>query len=236
MALKFTNDERFNLARGLVRDAISVHKFGAIPSMSISATGTIWDINDTLYPWSAWATPGVVTALTVAAGDNGKILTVEGLDANYDLVSENITLSSSGSAAGIQTFSRLFRGYISTGSGTNVGNITVQIGGTTILQVNANFGQTLMSVYTIPNGYTGYLTQVICTTQNSHDMEGTIFIKPLNGVFRIAHIFEASYDSYFYRFDVPLKITEKSDIDFRAFNRTNNARITAAFDLILLRN
>lgn len=44
MALKFTNDERFNLARGLVLDATSVHKFGAIPSMSVAATGTIWDI------------------------------------------------------------------------------------------------------------------------------------------------------------------------------------------------
>lgn len=236
MALKFTNDERFNLARGLILDATSVHKFGAVPSMSNATTGTIWDINDTLYPWSAWTTPGPVTILTVNAGDNGKVVTLQGLDENYDLVSDDITVSSSGSSVGTQTFSRLFRGFVSSGSGTNVDDITVQIGGTTVLQINADFGQTLMSVYTIPSGYTGYLTQLVCSTQTNHDATGNLFIRPFNGVFRISHSFEVSYDTYFYKFDVPLEINEKSDIDFRAVNRTNNARITSAFDLILLRN
>lgn len=236
MALKFTNDERFNLARGLILDATSVHKFGAVPSMSNATIGTIWDINDTLYPWSAWVTPGPVTILTVNASDNGKVVTLQGLDENYELASDNITVSSSGSSVGTQTFSRLFRGFVLSGSGTNVDDITVQIGGTTILQINADFGQTLMSVYTVPSGYTGYLTQLVCSTEGLHDITGNLFIRPFNGVFRISHTFEVSYDTYFYKFDVPLKITEKSDIDFRASTRTNNSRITAAFDLILLRN
>ena len=236
MALKFTNDERFNLARGLILDATSVHKFGATPSMAQNTTGTIWDIDDTLYPWNAWTTPGPVTILTVNAGDNNKVVTLQGLDENYDLASEDITVSSSGSSTGTQTFSRLFRGFVSSGSGTNVDDITVQIGGTTILQINEDFGQTLMSVYTVPSGYTGYLTQLVCSTQTLHDITGNLFIRPFNGVFRVSHTFEVSYDTYFYKFDVPLKITEKSDIDFRASNRTNNSRITAAFDLILLRN
>ena len=236
MALKFTNDERFNLARGLILDATSVNKFGATPSMAQNTTGTIWDIDDTLYPWNAWTTPGPVTILTVNASDNGKVVTLQGLDENYNLASEDITVSSSGSSTGTQTFSRLFRGFVSSGSGTNVGDITVQIGGTTVLQINADFGQTLMSVYTVPSGYTGYLTQLVCSTEKLNDITGNLFIRPFNGVFRISHTFEVSYDTYFYKFDVPLKITEKSDIDFRASTRTNNFRITAAFDLILLRN
>ena len=236
MALKFTNDERFNLARGLILDATSVHKFDAVPSMSNSTAGTIWDISNTLYPWSAWVTPGTVTVLAVNAGDNGKVVTLQGLDENYNFASEDITVSSSGSSVGTQTFSRLFRGFVSSGSGTNVDNITVQMGGTTVLQINADFGQTLMSVYTIPSGYTGYLTQLVCSTQTNEAVTGNLFIRPFNGVFRISHSFEVSYDTYFYKFDVPLKINEKSDIDFRVFNRTQNARITSAFDLILLRN
>jgi hypothetical protein len=38
--LKYINDERVNIARGLVRDTSFEHKFGAVPSLSIDATGT----------------------------------------------------------------------------------------------------------------------------------------------------------------------------------------------------
>jgi len=233
---RFIHKEYFNLnvSRGVERGAQNVHKFGAVPSMSNATTGTIWDIDDTLYPWNAWTTPGPVTILAVDASDNSKVVTLQGLDENYELASDNITVSSSGSSVGTQTFSRLFRGFVSSGSGTNAGDITVQIGGTTVLQINADFGQTLMSVYTIPSGYTGYLTQLVCSTQTNHDATGNLFIRPFNGVFRISHSFEVSYDTYRYEFHIPLRITEKSDIDFRVNNRTNNARITSAFDLLLI--
>jgi hypothetical protein len=37
-----------------------------------------------------------------------------------------------------------------------------------------------------------------------------------------------------YEFFTPVVIPEKSDIDIRASVRSNNARVTAAFDLILI--
>ena len=54
--------------------------------------------------------------------------------------------------------------------------------------------------------------------------------------FRIGHSFEVAGDGgqYFYKFAVPIRIPEKSDIDVRASVRSNNARITAAFDVILI--
>ena len=39
-----------------------------------------------------------------------------------------------------------------------------------------------------------------------------------------------------YEFSVPRVIPEKSDIDVRASVRSNNARFTAAFDIILKQN
>jgi hypothetical protein len=35
---------------------------------------------------------------------------------------------------------------------------------------------------------------------------------------------------------VPGKLLEKTDIDVRAAVRTNNSRVTAAFDIILIKN
>ena len=50
------------------------------------------------------------------------------------------------------------------------------------------------------------------------------------------HSFEVSGTGgqYDYTFSVPLRIPEKTDIDVRATVRSNNARITAAFDIILV--
>jgi len=39
---------------------------------------------------------------------------------------------------------------------------------------------------------------------------------------------------YRYPFQFPVAIPEKSDIDVRATVRSNNARITAAFDMLLI--
>lgn len=55
--------------------------------------------------------------------------------------------------------------------------------------------------------------------------------------FRVGHSFEVSGTGgpYLYQFTVPIRIPEKSDIDVRATMRSNNARITAAFDMVLVR-
>ena len=51
-----------NIGRGLIKGTESIHKFGAVPAMSQNQTGTIWDKNDTVYPWSAFDTAGILVA------------------------------------------------------------------------------------------------------------------------------------------------------------------------------
>ena len=204
--------------------------------MSINTTGTIWDKNDTIYPWSAFATASVLTAQAVNASDNGKILTVIGLDGNYELVSDTITLSSSGTAATTQTFKRVFRGFISTGA-NNVGAIDVRIGASTVLQINISKAQTLMAVYTVPAGKQLLLTKGVCTAQSGADGTGDMFIRYFGqDAFRVGHSFEVvgTGGKYEYEFTTPITIPEKSDIDVRLTTRSNNGRYTAAFDGVLV--
>ena len=234
----FNWDENFrlNVSRGKVRGASMIHKFGAVPSMSQTTTGTIWDKNDTLYPWSAFATAGVITAAIANAADNGKQVTVLGLDADYKEVSETFTLSSTATVAGTVAFIRVFRAYISTGA-DNVGDITFTKGGSGVLKITAGKAQTLMAIYTIPAGKTGYLYKGVCTAQAGADATGNMFVRYFGqSAFRIGHSFEVSGGGglYEYNFEFPIRIPEKSDIDVRIITRTNNGRYTAAFDLLLL--
>ena len=234
---KYIEDDFLSIARGHVKDASHIHKFGAVPGMSQNQTGSVWDVNDTFYPWTAFDTAGVLTIPAVNAADNGVIVSVFGLDDNFDLVSENFTVSSSGTTTGTETFKRVYRAFVSDGT-TNIGNINIQRGGTTVARITVGKGQTLMAIYTVPNGYTGYLLKGQMSCQAGADATGNMFVRYSGqSAFRIGHSFEVSGagGAYNYDFGVPIQIPSKSDIDVRATVRSNNARVSAAFDIILFK-
>jgi hypothetical protein len=229
-------DLGLTIARGLT-SATSFQKFGAVPAMSQNDTGTVWDKNDTFYPWSAFDTAGILVAAQADASDDGKTVTVFGLDENFNEVSEDFTLSSEATVDGEVVFKRVNRAYMT--DGLNVENVSFSRGGVEVLRIIERKGQTLMAVYTVPAGYTAYLTKGTMSCQAGADATGEMYIRHADQtVFRVGHTFEVSGagGQYMYEFSVPLVIPAKSDIDVRASVRANNARITTAVDLILIPN
>ena len=225
------------VARGHVAYHSGEHKFGATPSMSVNTTGTVWDINDTLYPWSSLTSASTLTVDRASTSDADKVITIVGLDANYNAITENVTLTSATGNATTKSFIRIYRAYMHNGSATNVGNIDIKISTTVVARITAGKGQTLMSVYTVPAGHTAYLTQGVMSVKSGADATGEFYVR-YGGetAFRIAHTFEVASAEYFYPFHVPFRLPEKSDIDVRAAVRSNNARVTAAYDFYLIRN
>jgi len=211
-----------------------VHKFGAVPAMSNNDSGTIWDVNNTDYPWSSWDSTGTIQIPAVNASDNDKEMVIEGLDANYNLQSTTVTLDSGGVVATGETWARVFRAYIV--DDDNVGDVLIQKSSVTIAKITAGKSQTLMAIYTVPAGHTAYILKGTATCQDGADATGDMFVRYDGQTsFRVGHSFEVCGDGgqYVYDFGVPLRIPEKSDIDIRATVRSNNARLTAAFDMIL---
>ena len=223
------------VSRGQIPGHSVLHKFGAVPAMSINTTGTIWDIDDTLYPWSALTAAGTLTVDRASASDANKVITIRGLDADYNQISENVTLTNATGNPTTLSFIRVYRAFMHNGSAANVGNINIKISTTTIARITAGKAQTLMGVYTVPAGFSLYLTQGVMSVQSGADATGNFFVR-YGGqtAFRIAHTFEVASAEYFYAFHAPFKLPEKSDIDIRADLRSNNARITAAFDAYLI--
>jgi hypothetical protein len=234
----FNWDENFNLnvSRGKVRGASMIHKFGAVPEVANASTGTVWDKPTTIYPWSAFDTAGPITASIANASDNGKQVLVLGLDENYEEIEELFTLSSASTVAGIVNFKRVFRAFVTNGSTDNVGDINFTKSGSDVLRITAGKAQTLMAIYTVPAGKTGYLYQGACSAQAGADATGNMYVRYFGQqAFRIGHSFEVSGNAvYDYNFTFPIQIPEKSDIDVRVTVRTNKGRYTAAFDLLLL--
>ena len=223
------------VARGQIPGHSFLTRQGGVPAMSNNQTGTVWDVSDTLYPWSAWDTAGTITVSRADAGDANKNVIIRGLDANYNPVSTTITLTNATGNTSSTVFKRLDTIRMN-GTSVNVGQINVLKGATTVGRILAGVGQSLKGTYTVPAGYTAYLTQGTMTVQSGADASGFFYYRLLGDRFVIGHTFELSTAQYKYDFSCPLALPEKTDIDVRASVRSNNARVTAAYDMILIKN
>lgn len=226
--------------QGLIPGYQFNHKFGAAPSMA-AGIATVWDINDTLYPWDALGTGSVVNVERNDADDNGFVVTVQGLDENYEFAEEDITITGA-DQVGSQLFTRVNRAFISDTGAINEADIDIEAGGaggTTVARITEGYGQTLMAVYTVPAGKTAYLIHMTCTGSSDTDASGSIRKRVFGQyAFRIQHAFELQLrgGQYDYTFGAPLVFDEKTDIEIRINNRSNNKRITASFDILLVDN
>lgn len=223
------------VARGQIPGHRFVHRMARVPSMSNNETGTLWDVNDAVYPWSAWDAAGTISVTRASASDADKNVIITGLDADYNEFTETITLTAASGNTSVNSFKRI-ESVRMNGASANVGVITVLKGATTVARIVAGVGQSLMGTYTVPAGYTAYLHQGVMTIQNGADATGTFYYRVPNDRFMVGHTFEVASSEYHYAFTCPFALPEKSDLDVRATVRTNNAIITAAYDLTLIKN
>lgn len=162
-----TNNFGLDVARGLYGNISNVHKFGFRASVGTTQT-VIWGGTATSYPF-----PTTDTKIRVAAGGNAAdvattgagawTVTVQGLDANWAVQEETLTLAgASASADSTNTFIRVFRAFVAscgTYGGNNTGDISIEsTGGSELITIKAGEGQSQTTVYTIPAGKMAYLT------------------------------------------------------------------------------
>jgi hypothetical protein len=236
--------EQIRIASGQTINVSSIHKFGAVPSLSGGTTGTIWDVNDTKYPWSAFDNATTLQINTTTANDqvstldSGKSVTIIGLDSNFNEISETLTISGSTAGPSTNQYKRIYRAYTSADNLTRI-KIKTTSTSTEVCRIGIGLAQTLMAIYTVPAGYTGYIDEGTCTIQAGGDATLNFYARyGGTGAFRIGHSAEISGTGgpYIKNFTIPLAFPEKSDLDVRATCRSNNSRITASFDIILIKN
>lgn len=206
------------------------HKFGANRNL-ISGAQTIWTQGG-LYPWSALDNPQTLYIISTSTSDTGT-LEIIGLDNNYLLLSETVTLTGQTAIATQNQFKRVFRMISNT---TNAGVITARTiseTGTVVAHMEAGTSQTLMAVYTIPATVNAYGTQFTAGIGKGGDATFTPYVRELGGAFRIRGELELYESTFTQTYTVPVPIGPKADIDFRATTSGNNFPATASFDLIL---
>jgi hypothetical protein len=226
----------------VVRNQIAFHKsvfkFGFNPDVN-GTEETVWDVGGIYaYPSSA-VVMTVTTDAGTAADDNGVKVIVEGLDSDCNEVSEEVTLAGAGTATTTQTFFRVFRSYVS-GSQAPTGNLNITNGGTTYARITLNENQTLMAMWTVPAGYTGFLDHVNIatgTTNANQYVTAQIVQRQLGGVFRVMikqTLGSGGVADFLIRY--PILVPEKTDLEVRALSSGANNLISANFSMIYIKN
>ena len=222
------------IAAGLVDGYSGIHKYGAVFETAVSTMSTVWTRADTtanaLYDWTYSA--GTITVESSSGSDTTDV-TITGLDENYEEATETLTLTGSTPVSGTQTFSRVNRAFMVTA--TNVGDIHVKRGSTIVTEIAADMGQTLQCIYTIPADKTGYLMNINASASKNQVVDLFLFQRPFGGAFRVQSTLSLNQGNQSIDFPVPLKLTEKTDIDLRV-KGSSNATISADFNLILVDN
>jgi hypothetical protein len=224
-----------DIARGSISNSKIVHKFGANFDIDQGTDPeSVWS-GGGVYPWASLSSAQTIYCLSTDAGDT-TTLTIQGLDANYDEISETVTLTGTSAVTTSNTFLRVFR---MTYDAINVGTITartVSASGTVVAQIDAGYAQTLMAVYTVPAGFTAYLVALDATIDGTKTCQMLMYHRLFGKPFRIAHVAESD-GHYRYDFTAPLTVPEKTDIDIRINEVSgNDARVTANFDLVLIKD
>lgn len=231
-----TPNPYLDVARLVIPNSKIVHKFGANFDIDQATDPeSVW-AGGGLYPWASFATAQTIYCISTSASDTAT-LTLEGLDSNYNEQTETVTLTGTSAVATTSTFIRVFR--MSYEDGPNVGTITARVTsgtGTVVAQIDVAFAQTLLAVYTVPAGHTAYMVALDASIDSSKNCQILMFQRLFGKPFRISHIAEAS-GHYRYDYHAPLRVPEKTDIDIRVDNVSgNDSRVTANFDIVLIRD
>ena len=213
--------EPFDLqvARGQIYGHSTVSIFGYQPSVGTSSIA-VWE-NASAYTFPASASTMVVASNAAANADNGATVLVVGLDANWNQISETVTIATGGTTT-VNSYLRinnLFLTAPASGQTTNVGQITIKVSTTTYGQINVGIGKSQNAWYSVPANYEFYLDQVEINTSNSYTSSVivTYNVQATNNVTGVTlSVLQQPFVSIFtITRPNPFKYTQKTDLQFQ---------------------
>lgn len=255
--------EPFELQVG--RGQISLHtpyfRFGYANSLGTTPqtlTTTVTAGNTYVYPSSASAMKvSSSSASDTAAGTGARTFLVSGLDANYNRISEVVTLNGQTQVTTANSYLRItYTEIISTGSGNaqagtiyvGTGSATAGVPATVYWQSDTTYNNWSFAGFTVPAGYTAYITSYTITSQSTTaniNVSAALIIYEFGnassltaqGYPEIQSTARMTSSSQFDRhFDYPLAVSEKADVELRAWATTTAVNATGEIQYILIKN
>lgn len=226
------------VARGTVPGASIVNIFGYQVAVSTSSICVWENVSAYAYPASA-----VVMALvsTSATDAGAATVLVSGLAADYSALSEVVTLNGTNAVNTTNAFLRINNIRMTapaSGQVSNVGTITAVNGGVTYGKILPTVGQTQMSQYSVPLGYSFYLTRVNSYAQqdggtNNFNTYSVVAKTPAVTYSVLQSPFFQAYDAFR---DGPFKYAEKTSVQWQTKTDSNTSSVGMVIEGLLIAN
>lgn len=208
---------------------------------------------------SVYAYPAAATVMKVSsssandtsAGTGARTILVVGLDANYVSQSETITLNGQTAVNTTNSYLRItYTELLTTGSGNGIagtlyigtGSLTAGVPATIYWQMEATYNNWSFAGFTVPAGYTAYITSYTITSQST---TANINVSLGMVVYEYGKTFSeyqstarlSSNGNFDRHFDHPFAVAEKSDVELRAWASTGSAvNVTGEIQYVLIKN
>jgi hypothetical protein len=161
------------------RNQIYGHSNVNINGYNATVAGTqipLWE-NATVYTFPSSALTMTIASSSATDTSPAKV-TISGLDANWNPISEQVTLNGTTGVTTVNQYLRvnsLIMNTPATSQTSNVGTITAKNSSTTYAQINPGLGRSQMTIYSVPNGYNFYLRRINCWSGSSLSSNVYIF-------------------------------------------------------------
>jgi hypothetical protein len=233
---QYGKNEEFNLevARGLVQGHSTVNIYGFQPAVAQTFI-PLWE-NATVYTYPVAATQ---MHLAGTAGDTASIQ-INGLDSNYKIISEVLVLNGATAVTTVNSYLRINSMQVTIGSATNPSGVVTlkDLTDTTIYaQINTGVGRTQAAIYTVPAGYTFYLSRVDGNTS----LNGNKYCVYRNRTATPAGVVTLTQQSPFaisYNAQrvMPRPFIEKTDIQLQAKVNSSTGEVSFSAEGYLIKN
>jgi len=234
--------EPFDLqvARGQIGGHSIVSLFGYQSAVG-NTTIPVWEVTS-VYP--AYLTTAATFYLySASASDSGAVVLVSGLDANFNPISEYVTITGVTNPTGstTKTYLRIQSllltspassqknnvGKITATTSNTYAGITTGASGNAYAYINAAIGKSQMSVFTVPAGFTFYLDIAEVNTSNTYAGSEylTYSVQAYNNITGVQlNVLQQPFVAIYTinRSTVPFAYTEKTDIQWQLTTSTSS--------------
>jgi hypothetical protein len=188
------------------------------------------------------------SANDTAAGTGARTVFLSGLDANHAPISEIVTLNGQTAVLTTGYYLHVNDCYVATAGSSDsaAGNIyfgdgvvTAGVPGTVYDVIKFDYNTRVTGSYTIPAGYTGYLSQGLFSSgqsSGSGPVTGRLMTRGTDDIRRTAAIVTINNGTADYTFEYPLRIPEKTTLEAQAVGAGTNNACSSMFILVLVKN
>jgi len=233
-----STDFYLKVAKGEIAGHSIMSKFGQNADIGTGAYEDIWDGGAT-YTYPANGAADMVEIVSTAADTVD--IEVQGLSSDGTLTVQTVTLAGTATVTLPTPLWRVFR-LKNVGATNLAGIVTVENEANNVdyAQIVVGNNQTLMALYTIPLGKTGYLiqgTNSIIGINRDYSIAGKMFMRPYGGVFQLKKTFSLDSNGTGYMampFPLPGKIPALTDIRVSAISSAASGGLNTTFDILLV--